>query len=231
MTFEIFLACFIGFVVVFVYGAVRAMGNAQEHKQEQKDQRKEIARRALAKGWGYAPVIGREWDWKIHGKTQGGLPWTMVFSIAIRDVYPDGLNNPKQRAFDTINGQQLEWRCPALQRGDHVFSFFRRTGSESAPEVRMEGTPAVWSRWRVESRDEALARRAFSPAVCALLEKLPPAYAKNTFEDQRTSITYGTDGLVSVRGAYFPEPDVVDLWIQINDALAAAIGGTMLEMQ
>jgi len=159
--------------------------------------------------------------WKQQGSMVGNLDWTLTWAVSYKASPFTPVNEPTVYMRDLIQGQRLEWRCPALKHEGLAFSFYRRTGGAPKPdEIRIEPEGTLWRRWRLEARDEALARRLFSPSLCALLDKLPKPLASNTLIDERTSIMLDANGLQAILGVDNLTPDLVDLWIAVGEQLA-----------
>lgn len=212
----------VAFLITLIYMFIRLGKEAREQEQARVDARADIRRRAIAAGRRMVDGTGRT-QWTQHGTLADGTPWTLVHWTALKPGYDPKDNHPSYR-LDTMSGAHLEWRCPALARTQAAFSFHRRPRGRRTPtEVTMEGDGEFWTRWRLEAGDEATARRAFTPTVCALLAQIPRPIATNLGLDERTSIVLGSEGLVSVLGVYNLMPDIVDVWIRANEAIAEAL--------
>lgn len=213
----------IAFVAAMIYIGVRFMRESREQKENRAAVRAEIGRRASSKGRAMADGAGNV-VWTQHGTLPGGEGWTLAYSVGDHERLV-GVSRPTVER-DMIGGQQLEWRCSALKSPGYVFSFYRRTDDRKKPEeIRLEGNDLVWSRWRLEAREEATARRAFGEVVCDRLARLPRGIASNTNIDERTSITLTSDGLVAVLGLDDLTPELVDLWLEIGEGMAAGVRG------
>lgn len=207
----VFLAFWAG---MFVWIGIRVFRESKQQHLERQAVIEEVASRARAKGRRFAKGTG-EIDWIVEGT----LPDRGAWSLTCRaENMSAGLGKPHRR--DTISSHSLKWQAPAIRRDRQAFRFERR--SEEAPpgELSLEGNEALWRRWRLVAQDEALARRVFDAAVCALLEKLPPPFASNTCEDERTSIVLGPGGLEFVLGVNNPGAGLADLIIAICEAIA-----------
>jgi len=213
----------VAFVAAMIYFGVRFMRESREEKEKRAAARAEVGRRAAAKGRRIENGVGHVL-WTQHGTTPNGEAWTLAYCVGYHERMMQDVGRPIVVERDMITGQHLEWRCPAVKHAKLAFSFYKRTDDKKKPEeVSFDPDDELWRRWRLEARDEAIARRAFSPAVCALLTKLPLGIAWNTYIDERTSITLGSDGLLAVLGLDDVTPDLVDLWIDVNEGLAAGI--------
>jgi hypothetical protein len=215
-----FLGCVFAFVAAMIYLGVRFAREGSEQREKVAATSADISRRAAAKGRRIEKGQG-EVIWKQQGLLAGGGAWSLAYSVSSTQGMASDVRTSPDYVRDMIAGQRLEWRCPALKRDAHVFSFHKRTDDPRKPdEVGFDPDDKLWWRWRLEARDEAVARRAFNPAACALLLKLPLGIAYNTYIDRRTSIVLGTDGLVAVLGVDEITADLVDLWIEIAETLA-----------
>lgn len=215
----------IAFVAAFVYIGFRFLRESKQQKLDREEVRAEIGRRAAAKGRRIENGTGQIL-WKQQGALSGGEIWTLEYCVGYRERMKSDVLEPDIVDRDWIAGQRLEWRCAALKRDSLAFSFYKRTDDKKAPdEIAFDPDDKLWWRWRLEARDEAIARRVFSPAVCELLLRLPLGIAFNTYIDQRTSITLGTDGLVAVLGVDAITPELVELWIETAEAMVTGAKG------
>ncbi len=218
--FTWFLWSGFAFVIAMFYIVLRMARASGDTNKERLATRAEIGRRAAAKGRSFE--AGRNLAaWTVRGTLPGGEAWTLAYSVA-RDSDPSTADR-----IDWLEGQQLEWRCPALEREARVFSFFSGTGEQKRAALgRLPAEKEIWQRWRLEFRDgpnEAIARRAFGPATCALLARLPSGMNFSRHIDRRTSMTCGGDGLVAVLGVDELTAELVDLWIEIAETVASGL--------
>ena len=237
----------VAFVIAAIWIGIRMARESGEQAEARKAADAEIARRANAKGRRFEKISDiarsrehrpmpagvvtlREYNplpqsdaiWKQQGSAAGNIDWTLVWAVSYKASPFTATNEPTVYMRDVIQGQRLEWRCPALKHDGLAFSFYRRHGDDTKPdEIRIEPEGTLWRRWRLEARDEALARRVFNPALCALLDKLPTPRASNTLIDERTSIMLDANGLQAILGVDDLTPDLVDLWIAVGEQLAA----------
>ena len=212
----------VAFAIAVIYLFKRLRKEASEQERARVNTRTDIRRRAIAAGRRMVDGTGRT-QWTQHGALADGTPWTLAQWTALKSGYLPDDRHPSHH-YDRLSGMHLEWRCPALARPQAAFSFHRRSRGRDAPtEIIMQGDTELWRRWQLEAGDESAARRAFTPAVCAVLAQIPKPIATNLYLDERTSIVLGNEGLVSVLGVYDLVPDTVDAWIQANQAIAEAL--------
>ena len=208
----------VAFVVASIYIVVRMAREAGRAAQRQERNRALIEERATANGRSFRRGHGEE-IWRQEGKTKTGLAWTLSYEIALKDRW-DTTDGPTTRVPDGIAGQSLQWRCAELKRQGEPFRFCSREVEAKAAEIRIDPEHPLWGRWRLEVNDEALARRAFSPAVCESLAMLPKEAASNTQQDRRTAIVLSGLGMSGVLGVYEPKADLVERWIEICESIA-----------
>ena len=207
----------VAFVVASIYMVVRMAREAGKAAEKRQKNRALIEQRAAASGRSFRHGQGEE-IWRQQGKTRTGLAWTLTYEIAFKDHW-DTTDGPTTRIPDGIAGQSLQWHCPDLKCEREPFRFCSREVDAKAPEIMIDPEHPLWGRWRLEVNDEALARRAFSPAVCESLAMLPAQAASNTEQDRRTSIVLSGLGLSGKLGVYEPKADLVDRWIEICESI------------
>lgn len=215
-TLVAFLA--VAFVAVVIYMGVRFKREVREQEQARAAVQEEVRRCAAAKGRRFESGTG-EAVWTIHGKLSDGQAWALAYKAGYATR-----GTPRVIQRDWLFGERLDWRCPAFKRDALAFSFYKRIdGKKRQDELAFDEGDELWQRWRLEARDEATARRAFGADASALLLKLPLARYGNVNIDQNTSISLGKDGIVATVGTDGLTPELVDLWIEIAQTVAAAI--------
>ncbi len=189
---------------------------AARQSADRKAEDAEIQRRAAAAGRSLEPRAGDE-IWRQVGKLPGGEPWTLsYFNTGLRVALPPG--------EPSVNGDEwLVLRCQALERAGDAFALRPRTKAGKLPgEIPLQGEVDVRRRWVLLGPDESVARRAFGPATCELLLRLPADVSGLGF-DERSAITLNRNGLVATLAFSGLTADLVDLWMEICETLAGEI--------
>jgi hypothetical protein len=230
----------VAFVATMIWIGIRAVREGRDQQAARNAAHAEIMRRALAKGRSVAqPESGRiatqrvsvpldDTVWRMQGNAPGqgasaktGIDWTLTWRIAFRETSSDSVDGPRVWVRDIIQGQLLAWRCASIRTEQPAFTFTHRTNRyDTKPdEINSEKDGPLWRRWRLQAKDDALARRVFNAELLALLEKLPLPRASNTLVDERTVISLGPEGLQMDLGVEELTPELVDLWVGVGEAL------------
>lgn len=214
----------LAFVASFAYMLVRMRRESREQDGARVDAAVEIRRRAAAKGRRFEPGRG-DVQWTQQGTDPAGMAWTLSHKVGSRESEAVNLATRSRSELDYTFGQTLVWSCPSLERKALAFALYRRTDDKPAPREVALGEHPAWWRWRVESHEPDLARRAFGPTAETLLEKLPLRKYANSSIDERTWIQLHDRGLVVEVGIDELTPDLVDHVIALGEAVAAGVRG------
>lgn len=209
------------FVIAMIRIGIRMVKLGAKQEEKRRNARAEIEQNAAAHGRRFIRTGGDD-TWRQTGASPKGVAWELTYSIATKTEYGDE-DRDSAEVPDTISGQLFEWHAAALRRPARAFRFGQDKGKGEAGKRILDDEERLWQRWQLEVDDAVLTRRAFTPAVCDALAMLPAEKARNTYQDRRTSIMLGTEGLVATLGVYKPGPEVVELWIGICESMADAI--------
>lgn len=152
--------------------------------------------------------------------TLSGDGWTLAYKRGTPAAEAVDVRDGTAIREDETIRQSLAWRCPSVRRKHRAFRMIGRIrDTPSADEVALAGDSA-WARWRVVASDPDLARRAFSPAVVELIERLPQPRNPQANIDQRTWIELDADGLSITLGIDALDAGLVELLIELGETLA-----------